>query len=207
MKKLALFAAIVISGAVCLGQAQAQKEMQKKEKLASELMAAMQVKKQMSKSIDLVKKMQIDMLKSMTQDINNQQLAMKVQSKVFDIVEKEMSWDNFKQDVIKIYAEVYSEKELKDLVDFFKSPAGQSYIEKAPELQRRMMPIMQQKIMQIMPKVKAATKELIETEVKKQKKAKPEAKATTPCGKSVSCCKKAAPATCAKKKTCCGKDK
>lgn len=48
-------------------------------------------------------------------------------------------WLKLKPKYVKAYAEVYSADELRALITFFKSPAGQTYLEKTPELNRRLM--------------------------------------------------------------------
>ncbi len=45
-----------------------------------------------------------------------------------------MSWDSMKDDMIKIYTDAFSEQELKELTDFYKSPIGKKVLEKMPEI-------------------------------------------------------------------------
>ena len=43
-----------------------------------------------------------------------------------------MNWAKMKKPMIKIYLKHYSEKEIKDMVAFYKSDSGQSMIQKMP---------------------------------------------------------------------------
>ncbi|MDX2185678.1 MAG: DUF2059 domain-containing protein [Opitutaceae bacterium] len=62
-----------------------------------------------------------------------------------------------------VYAEVYSEAELKAMKAFFLSSEGKSMIEKQPALMQKMMPIMQEMQRELMPKVQAAMGDLQQT--------------------------------------------
>lgn len=49
---------------------------------------------------------------------------------------KYMSYESLKDDLIKMYVEVFSEKELREVIAFYKTPTGQKAIEKVPELMK-----------------------------------------------------------------------
>ena len=53
-----------------------------------------------------------------------------------------------------LYAEIYSETELKAMKTFFSSPTGQSMLAKQPQLVARVMPMTQQMQRDLMPKIK-----------------------------------------------------
>lgn len=58
-----------------------------------------------------------------------------------------------------IYAEIYSEVELKAMKDFFSSAAGQSMLAKQPQIMGRIMPLAQQMQRDLAPKIKALVDE------------------------------------------------
>ena len=68
----------------------------------------------------------------------------------------------------QIYADVYSEAELKAMVAFFKSAEGQSMLAKQPQIMQRMMPLMQSMQRDLMPKMKELTTQF-ETDMKETK--------------------------------------
>jgi len=74
--------------------------------------------------------------------------------KVVDLIMAELSWDNIKNGYITLYADLFTEKELKDLTAFYESPVGQAYVRKQPELTQRSMILSQQMMMKIMPKLR-----------------------------------------------------
>lgn len=55
-------------------------------------------------------------------------------TRVFEVMREEMSWEKMEPHLVSAYTEVYTEKELMELVDFYESPVGQKFLEKMPEL-------------------------------------------------------------------------
>ena len=45
-----------------------------------------------------------------------------------------MGWEVLKTPTIRVVSETFTEKELKDIIAFYKSKSGQSYAEKSPQL-------------------------------------------------------------------------
>ena len=50
---------------------------------------------------------------------------------------KHMSYESLKPDMVKIYADAFTEQELKELNAFYKTPTGQKTLIKMPELMRK----------------------------------------------------------------------
>jgi hypothetical protein len=70
----------------------------------------------------------------------------------------------------QIYADIYSEAELKAMGAFFKSSEGQSMLAKQPQIMQRMMPLMQSMQRDLMPKIKQLS-EQFESDLKAAKAA------------------------------------
>jgi hypothetical protein len=69
-----------------------------------------------------------------------------------------MSWDKMKPMIVSLYAETFSTQELQGLVDFYKTPVGQKWIEKQPQLQAQIMEKTQAMVKDVMPTLmKSAT--------------------------------------------------
>ena len=75
----------------------------------------------------------------------------------------ELTWDNIKSEYIKLFVDIYTIDELKGLVQFYKSPAGQSLIKKQPIIMQKSMMISQSKIQKLIPKLKKMTDEFSES--------------------------------------------
>ena len=106
---------------------------------------------------------------------------MAAQDKMMDMMAKEMSWKNLKDDYISAYSEAFSEEDLKGLADFYKSPLGQKLVDKTPELTTKLMEISQKKVQQLMPQIKEMSNQMMD-EMKKNEASKAPA-AETPAPK------------------------
>jgi len=96
--------------------------------LAEKLLNVKQMQKTMEGSLTAMKRMMTSQIKnatkSMGQDVPASAIAM--QQKMFDLIAEEMSWDKVKDDYISVYADTYTEEELKAQIDFYQSPNGQA---------------------------------------------------------------------------------
>ena len=128
--------------------------------LAEELLVLMDTQKNIEKSFEMVKQMQFSQLQKMApQAEGSSKQAQSMMQETMDMISKEMSWDKIKNDYIKIYADTFTEKDLKGIIRFYKTPIGQKFIEKTPELMRRSMEISQKQMRELMPKIQKMIKE------------------------------------------------
>ncbi|MCP3965441.1 MAG: DUF2059 domain-containing protein [Lentisphaerae bacterium] len=143
--------------------------MTEKEKAALTFLTTMRVEQRMQRSFEMVKKMQMGIVSNTLKGVKDQDIANKVNSQVLDMVRKEFSWDNFKDDFMKIYANVYTLDEMQKMTEFFQSKTGQAFLDKSPMVQQQMMPLVQKKVMALIPKVQKLTKECMAKEMKAAK--------------------------------------
>lgn len=129
---------------------------QSHRKLAEELLTVMQVDKEVDATYDKIKAMHREQMKGM--EVPQESLT--YQDKMMDMMAQEMTWEKLKDDYITVYTEVFTEEELKGLIDFYKTPMGQKYVEKTPGLRMKLMQVGQKHSMQLMPKIKAMTTEM-----------------------------------------------
>jgi hypothetical protein len=78
---------------------------------------------------------------------------------------KYISYAALKDDLVKIYTEEFSEEELRQVVAFYKTPAGKKLVEKSPALMGKWMQLSTNRI----TKHENELKQMLEDEVKKQK--------------------------------------
>jgi len=135
--------------------------------MAEELLNLMNVQESIEKSFAMVKQMipaQMEKMKQATGQTNMPSNVSNQTDRMMDVIAQELSWDKMKEDYIALYAETFTEDEMKGIIAFYKSPAGQAFTKKQPELMKRSMELSQKLMMQIMPKIQAMmTKELSET--------------------------------------------
>lgn len=178
MKKM--FVVVVVLGMVFAGYT-ADLKVIDNTALVKELMKVTKVEEQMQRSMQMVKQMQKDMISKMTKNIPDREAAIKVQQKSFDLVMKELSWEKLQGAFIKVYAEVFTKKELQAMVTFYRSELGQTIINKMPLLQQKLMPVMQQKIMKLIPKLKKQVEKFVaEEKAKAEAHKQTDAKKTAP---------------------------
>ncbi len=128
-------------------------------RLAGELLTVMRQEQQMKNAFQMMRGMQQKMLPQMLEQngvkltADQQAEQKKMMDEVMSVVEEEMSWDKLRPIVVDAYATTFSEQELKDLTTFFKSPAGQNFLDKTPVLQQQMMSSIQQMAMNMNRKV------------------------------------------------------
>ncbi|MGH8461056.1 MAG: DUF2059 domain-containing protein [Stenotrophobium sp.] len=64
-----------------------------------------------------------------------------------------LAWDKLKPDLVNIYSTTFTDKEINDLTKFYQSESGQAYLNKAPELNRQTLMLMQSRLQALLPKV------------------------------------------------------
>ncbi|MEN6405658.1 MAG: DUF2059 domain-containing protein [Thermoguttaceae bacterium] len=188
----AMLAAVLLSlgGWTAYGQEATPPKDPARTKLAEQLVEEMNVKGTVEKTFSMIKKMipyQIEQMKKQSPIKDQDEAAAKKRQerfdksvkKMMDMISAEMGWDAMKDQYVALYAETFSEEELKGLVEFYKSPVGRAFVQKEPELMERSMKLSQQKMMQLMPKIQAVCKEAAE-EAKKEKMEQPAPSKPTP---------------------------
>jgi len=92
--------------------------------------------------------------------------------KMSNILLENIKWETMKDQLVNIYAKVYTESEIKELTAFYKSPTGKKLISKMPELIRASMEIGQKQMENVIPKLEALTQEM-QNELEVQAKQSP----------------------------------
>lgn len=126
--------------------------------LAEELMTLFQIDKSMEAALQQVTQMQAKMLDSQNLSAEAKARQQQVMKVVLEETQASFSWEKIKPTFIEIYAETFTPEELQGMIAFFKTPIGQKWIEKQPQLQAATMQKMQSLIMSMQPKMQEAIK-------------------------------------------------
>ncbi len=86
----------------------------------------------------------------------------KYTEKMAEIYKEEMKWELLEKDFTEIYAKVFSESEIKAMVEFYKTEAGKSMIEKMPQVIQESMAVSQRFMKNIMQRMQEIEKEIAE---------------------------------------------
>lgn len=81
------------------------------------------------------------------------------QTKMMTIMKEELSWDKLKDGFIQVYRDTFTQKEMDGIIAFYKSPAGQAFVDKQPALMKNTMALMQQRMGPMMQKIQQMTEE------------------------------------------------
>ena len=134
-----------------------------KENLAEEIMKLTNMQKMMDQTKVQIQQMQIRVMQQLEVSEKDKKGAAEFQNKINEMIFNELTWDKIKSEYIKLFVDVYTIDEPKGLVQFYKSPAGQSLIKKQPIIMQKSMMISQSKIQKLIPKLKKMTDEFSES--------------------------------------------
>jgi hypothetical protein len=139
MKKI-LF---VLSLAAAFTLVAAQNDMAEREKLADTLLENLGVRKQIVENFAKIKALHVKVVNKILENASKSEEVSKFREKVLAVSNNTLSWDVFKKDFIKIYANAYSVDDLKKLNSFFSSPTGKKFVAQTPVLQRKLVSTLQ----------------------------------------------------------------
>ncbi|WP_215776908.1 DUF2059 domain-containing protein [Paludibacterium sp. B53371] len=81
------------------------------------------------------------------------------------VYNKILSWDKIEPVYLEVYKDNYTDDELKGMLQFYSSPAGQAVIRKSPKIVTQILFRMDQEVSPQIPKMQSQLKEMIEKEV------------------------------------------
>jgi uncharacterized protein len=137
--------------------------------IAEDLLQTMKVDQMTKPFIDSMRSMMEQQFTRMGASEDMKPILKRHTDKLFNLMEQTMSWQNLKEDMISIYVNTFSEEELKGMLAFYKSPIGQSVINKMPAAMQQSMVLMQKRMPKLQEQLKKLNEELAE-EIKAEKK-------------------------------------
>lgn len=78
---------------------------------------------------------------------------------VFAAMREDMSWEKMEDPMIDLYLKHYTEKEIQDMLAFYKSETGRSMVNKMPAVMGDSMQLSQQMMQAFLPKMKLMAQE------------------------------------------------
>ena len=133
-----------------------------KEALAGEMMDMMQMDRMMTQM-----RVQVEqMIRQMNMQLNipdhskvdYEAFQKKVMAKAFEIMDIEGS----KGEVKKLFADIYTLDEMQGIVEFYKSPVGQSLLDKQPQVMQKSFEMSQEKMKALIPELQKMAMEFNE---------------------------------------------
>jgi hypothetical protein len=103
--------------------------------------------------IATMRPMMLEQMKKANLPDNAQAASTEIQQRLMDWLQNQLSWDRLKPAYMKIYAETFTEQEIGQIVDFYKSPGGQAMLSKMPQLMQKSMTVTQEMMRDSMPEI------------------------------------------------------
>ena len=89
---------------------------------------------------------------------DRQAMAEEMQANL-EFMKQELNWAVLEPRLVKVYVDVYTEDELRGLSDFYRTPLGQKFIEKTPEIMEASTQMTLEILQNLVPKLKARQEE------------------------------------------------
>lgn len=133
--------------------------------LANELVKVMDLEGQMQRSMEMIKKQMPGniAMQQKAMGMTNEaatKMAADAYAKSFDAIFSGPEFKELQGQMATIYAEVFTEDELKGAIDFFQTPAGKAFVEKQPQVMERSLRLNQQFMMKVMPRLQQQMMEM-----------------------------------------------
>lgn len=81
-------------------------------------------------------------------------------SKMMQLMREELNWDKVKDPIKSIYGEHFTDTEIRDLIDFYKTDTGKKTLEKLPVIMQESMAISQQALANVLPQIQTMSQQL-----------------------------------------------
>jgi len=79
-----------------------------------------------------------------------------VPGKFIAVMREEFNWPKMKPLYVQLYRETFDQEEIDGLIAFYRSPAGQAFVNKMPTVMQKSMAISQAQLQTFLPKMRAA---------------------------------------------------
>lgn len=131
-----------------------------KRDTVNELIEVMQVNKMLDSMYSQMDKIFLQIAKDLELRESERPIFEKHMKQISQLMTAELTWEKMQEPVTDIYVKHYSQKELDDLLTFYKSDTGQKLIEKMPLVVQESMMLSQNMLKNIMPKVINISKQM-----------------------------------------------
>jgi len=121
---------------------------------ATELFEAMHSEEYMQQTFDRVFSQLPQLLTQMGVPEDRQEQSEQVMEEVATAIKEVMTLERMREELVVVYADAFTEQELRELADFYRSPIGKKYVEKQPELAQAAMKITGEMMRELIPRIK-----------------------------------------------------
>jgi len=134
-----------------------------KEELAKEIVKLTDISKMTNSVITQVMHQQADQLKAVNIPADHQKDEAALRDKIRVKLEENVSWAKLEPEYTKFLIEVYTEEELKAILNFCSSPVGKEILKKEPILMGKIMVMTQARVQSVYPEIQKMTRDFTES--------------------------------------------
>lgn len=109
------------------------------KKTAAELLEVMQTEKMLDQMMDAMEGVMEQSFKALDLPAEGREASKAVQKETMEWFSEFFVWEQMRDLYVDIYVEVFTEPEIRELIEFYKSPLGQKLLKKMPALMQKSM--------------------------------------------------------------------
>ncbi|MGD0620352.1 MAG: DUF2059 domain-containing protein [Bryobacteraceae bacterium] len=145
---------------------------QDKRALAEEVLTLTHPEKMIDQIMDQMSNMVHQQMQGMNVPDDKKALVDQVAQEEMSYIREKLDWAKLKPAYVDIYADIFTEEELRQVADFYKSPGGQAFLNKMPQVVQRSM-TMAQGLMADLPSHLEEMTNKLKKQLEEQDKPKP----------------------------------
>lgn len=126
---------------------------------ARELLLLTKAKEATEKAFDQVYPLVNSMTEHYPVPEDHRQLMTEDMQANLEFMKQELNWTVLEPRLVQVYVDVYTEDELRGLNDFYRTPLGQKFIEKTPEIMEASTQMTMEMLQEFIPKLEAMQEE------------------------------------------------
>ena len=111
-----------------------------------------------------------------------QQIMEDMSSELASLVRHEVSWESMRPVMVEVYRNTFSQREVDDMLKFYRSPSGQAVVAKLPAATQQATQTMQQHVSTLMPKIMQLQRDTVAALKRAQERATPSTPQASPPG-------------------------
>lgn len=139
---------------------------QSHRKLAEEFMVLTEVEQMMAQTFKNLKESQMKKTGELKYPGKSPDKDRELQSRMQRYLDKKLLWDNFRKQYADVYTAVFSEEELKAMVDFYSSPVGKKVQRNGLDLRKKILESTQMQLKDFGLEVKKLEKDFLDEQKK-----------------------------------------
>jgi uncharacterized protein len=130
-----------------------------KEDLIKEMVRAVDLQKMMDQMVSQLHAMLTAQLRSLNVREEDQEKFQQFNSRLLRKILDAVSWEKMEPEYVKLWSSIYTIDELKAILEFYRSTAGQSMMRKQPLLIQKALEVTQSKMKTLLPELKGMIEE------------------------------------------------